>query len=306
MSIIKAFLLVSSVFALPANIREADQSITTSSSAAKETPYQWDWNWNTEFTIHSSCNDTQYNQISAGLSEAKVISGQARDHTLRWGNESEIYQRYFGNASTAEVIGWFDLVVNGKNDQYLFRCDDIDGNCGLDGWAGHWRGENGTFENVICDLSYTDRLYLSQMCSQGYTVANSKNSLFWATDLLHRLWHTPMGQGVVEHYADTYQECLELAISNPSEAVRNSATLRYYALDVYAYDISSPGVGCTGKIEDTHDHGHDQNQDSSIGSASSAVSSTVAVTSTTSKLDTVITTTTKSCHTHANGKEHCE
>lgn len=90
--IIKATFLLASVLALPANVKEEMSPSSTSVAASKQTPYQWDLGWNTDFTIHSSCNDTQFNQISAGLREAKIISQQAKDHTSRWGNESEIFQ----------------------------------------------------------------------------------------------------------------------------------------------------------------------------------------------------------------------
>lgn len=114
-------------------------------------------------------------------------------------------------------------------------------------WAGHWRGENATDETVICPLSYTTRWPLDGMCAYGYTVAGSEYNSFFASDLLHRLYHMPaMGEGVVEHYADGYGESLALARTSPQEAVRNSEGLILFALDVYAYDVAVPGEGCTG------------------------------------------------------------
>ena len=86
------------------------------------------------------------------------------------------------------------------------------------------------------------------MCMLGYNVANGATTTFWASDLLHRLLHVPkVGEGVVEHYAGEYDECLELAENHPEEAVRNSDTLQYFALEAYAYDIAVPGEGCAGK-----------------------------------------------------------
>lgn len=83
----------------------------------------------------------------------------------------------------------------------------------------------------------------------GYDVANGATNFYWVSDLLHRLLHIPkVGEGVVEHYgsADEYPGVLELAESSPAEAVRNSDTLQYFALEVYAHDIAVPGVGCPG------------------------------------------------------------
>lgn len=81
----------------------------------------------------------------------------------------------------------------------------------------------------------------------GYTVSQSPQNLYLSADLVHRLFHTPaFGEDVVGHHADSYDECLELAEHAPGEAVRNTHSLIYFALDVYAWDVSVPGVGCTG------------------------------------------------------------
>lgn len=273
--------------ALSAPALQSDDVTVTQYVNSEPTTYDWSANWIKNFPIHKSCNDSQFNQLEQALQETQLLAAHARDHTVRFGNESKFYQKYFGDARTGEVVGWYENVVSADKSDVLFRCDDIDGNCKFDGWAGHWRGENATNESVICDLSYTSRLFLSQMCSQGYTVSQSKNSVFWAGDLLHRIWHTDsMGQGVVGHYADTYDECLELAKKNTTEAVRNSATLRYYALDVYAYDIALPGKGCTGKKSKSDDK-------QSLSDSTTASKSTADIEGGTE------------CHTHANGVTHC-
>lgn len=86
------------------------------------------------------------------------------------------------------------------------------------------------------------------MCGLGYNVANSPTNFYFASDLLHRLYHIPkVGEGAVEHYAGEYDECLELAETNPEEAVKNSDSLQYFALEAYAFDIAVPGEGCAGK-----------------------------------------------------------
>lgn len=116
------------------------------------------------------------------------------------------------------------------------------------GWAGHWRGENATGETVICELSYHTRWPLEAMCGFGYTVAGSPTNAYFGSDILHRLFHLPtVGEETAEHYADGYDAALELALSNPALAVRNSETLQYFALDVYAHDVAVPGEGCTGE-----------------------------------------------------------
>jgi hypothetical protein len=95
----------------------------------------------------------------------------------------------------------------------------------------------------------------------GYDVANGATNTYWASDLLHRLLHIPkVGEGVVEHYssAPKYPGVLELAETNSAWAVRNSDSLQYFALEVYAHDVAVPGVGCAGHYtavpssEDSH------------------------------------------------------
>lgn len=86
-----------------------------------------------EFPIHSSCNATQRRQINLGLDEAISLARHAKSHILRWGNESDIYRKYFGNSPSMNAIGAFDIVINGDKEHVLFRCDNPDGNCDLEG-----------------------------------------------------------------------------------------------------------------------------------------------------------------------------
>lgn len=122
-------------------------------------------------------------------------------------------------------------------------------------WAGHWRGSNATEETVICPRSFDIRRPLSAVCNGGYTVANSPLNTYWATDLMHRIFHVPtVSEEVVEHYSDgengKYAGALELAKTNSSFSGIDSDTLQLFAIDVWAYDIAAPGVGCTGELEE--------------------------------------------------------
>lgn len=133
---------------------------------------------------------------------------------------------------------------------------------------------------------------LEGMCGYGYTVAAGKLSFFFAADLIHRLYHLPkVGETIVEHYADTYAECLELAISSPADAVRNTHSLQYFALDVYAHDIALPGEGCTGKAVESD--------------SSSAASSAPATTPAPSAQSVSASAESAECHTHSDGVVHC-
>jgi hypothetical protein len=67
------------------------------------------------------------------------------------------------------------------------------------------------------------------------------------TDLMHRLLHVPsVSELVVEHYGNGYIGSLDLAVNNPEEAVINSDSVQYFALEAWAVDFSVPGIGCVG------------------------------------------------------------
>ncbi|KAF7532913.1 hypothetical protein G7054_g7533 [Neopestalotiopsis clavispora] len=248
-------------------------TVTETVTAAAASPTQWQWNMgaSSAWPIHESCNATERALLKRGLDEAALLAAHARDHILRFGNSSDFYTKYFGTAPTGEVIGWFEKLVHGDRGAYKFRCDNPDGNCALDGWGGHWRGENATEETVICPLSYETRKPLDGMCGYGYTVAQGSLNFYFASDLIHRFFHMP-----------------SLAIDNPSEAVRNTHTLQYFALDVYAFDIALPNDGCTGKVAE-----------------SSSDDATATATATTASTASTTTTAAAECHTHSNGDVHC-
>ncbi|KAK2604596.1 hypothetical protein N8I77_007509 [Diaporthe amygdali] len=277
--------------------------------AAFEVTEQQPWNAGgiTEFRVHPSCNASQAHQLRQGLDEAVQLAQHAKDHVNRWGSSSEFYRKYFGNSPTAEVIGAFDIIVNGNKANALFRCDDPDGNCAsMPTWAGHWRGDNATEETVICPTSFFERRPLSTLCARGYNVREHSRLLYWASDLLHRLYHVPaFGQEYIDHYSEGYEGIIESAANNSPNSTHDSDGLQYFALDVYAYDIILPGEGCPGPS------GPPSTETSSSQTASSTDSSsaTASVTSTTtaSSTETAASETAlpENCHTHSDGSVHC-
>ncbi|KAI1099489.1 major allergen Asp F2 [Jackrogersella minutella] len=285
-------LSINSGSGLAAKLRVRQDAITVTqtvtSPSSEPTAYNWAAGATEQYPIHSSCNATERALLSKGLSDAIKLAEHAKQHVLRFGNSSDFYVKYFGTAPSAEVVGWYDKIVSADRGGLWFRCDDVDGNCHQEDWGGHWRGENATKETVICPLSYTTRRPLEGLCGYGYSVASGELNFYFGSDLIHRLYHLPpIGENIVEHYADNYSECLELAIDNPAEAVRNSHTLQYFALDVYAFDIALPGEGCTGRVLES----------ASSPSESPTATSTPATSST--------STAAAECHTHADGTEHC-
>lgn len=128
-------LFAASAVASPAVFRRQASTVTVTQIASAPAPTATPWNFGAvnDFPIHSSCNATEAAQIERGLTETLTIVRHARDHILRWGNSSEIYQKYFGNASTGEPIGWYTKIADGDKSGILFRCDNPDGNCGQEG-----------------------------------------------------------------------------------------------------------------------------------------------------------------------------
>lgn len=123
---ISALLLAASTLTLtsPLVARQPAASATAPTSSAA-----WEAGAVHEYTIHDSCNATQRAYIANGLDEALVLTRHARDHLLRWGNSSAIYNKYFGHAPTGEPLGWLTKIADGDKAGILFRCDNIDGNC---------------------------------------------------------------------------------------------------------------------------------------------------------------------------------
>ncbi|KAF8896833.1 putative peptidase family-domain-containing protein [Mucidula mucida] len=235
-------------------------------------------------TIHSSCNATERRQLTKALAETYEITSAAIEYVLQNGYTDDVYRKYFGNAEPFAVIGAFQALTSGDKTGVLLRCDDIDQNCRQDGWFGHWRGEIATLETVICPLSFQERLPLEKFCAMGYNVAEYSPSYYFATDLIHRLYHVPtIGNEMVTHHADTYSECLQLAVDSPTNAPFNTHTLQYFASDVYGRVVGNPGDGCSGKAPET--------EKGPTATSAAPVSAS--------------TTAEEACHTHDDGEVHC-
>lgn len=159
------------------------------------------------------------------------------------------------------------------------------------------------------------------MCARGFTIATGKVTGFWAPDLLHRLFHTPqVGEEIVDHHGDGYAGSLELAAgANYSLAGHNTATLQYFAAEVYAFDIAIPGEGCVGKVavSSSSSAAVASSSTSAVPSANSAAAGTltsvaatrtvpaVAASSTSASAAAVVSPAGSDCHTHADGSLHC-
>lgn len=124
---------LASPLAQPAEDRTAAATMVTGSHNAS--PHGGTTHTTASFPIHASCNVTERAQLERAFGETIKLARHAKEHILEFAHSSLFYKKYFGNASTAEPIGWFEKVANGNHDDILFRCDDIDGNCHQDGWS---------------------------------------------------------------------------------------------------------------------------------------------------------------------------
>lgn len=106
---------------------------TTETSTPITNVYDWAVGGATRDLIHPSCNATERLQLERALNDTMKLAQHAKEHILRFGNSSHFYVRYFGDAPSAEPIGWFERVVNADRSGMTFRCDDPDDNCRLPG-----------------------------------------------------------------------------------------------------------------------------------------------------------------------------
>lgn len=124
--------------------------------------------------------------------------------------------------------------------------------------------------------------------------------------------NTPPGENAAEgsetglgHHADTYAEMLELAKGeNGSLSTSNSASLYYFATEVYAFDIAVPGEGCVGKAPSDHDdHDHDDVTSTSAAAEATTTAEEAPAGTTASEKEKVEQK--GDCHTHDDGVVHC-
>jgi len=55
-----------------------------------------------------------------------------------------------------------------------------------------------------------------------------------------------VSEGVVDDFTEDYEAVLALAKTDPAKSSIDSDTLQYFAIDVYAYNVATPGLGCSG------------------------------------------------------------
>lgn len=115
--------------------------------------------------------------------------------------------------------------------------------------------------------------------------------------------------GKVEHFADSYEVCVELAGSTAEkgkkeDAGKNQHSLQYFALEVYSRTTTK--WGCVGEFKHDHDGakgGHGSGASSSSASANAGASTTTTAGQATSQ--TAKASTECHSHPHPDGSVHC-
>lgn len=100
---------------------------------------------------------------------------------------------------------------------------------------------------------------------------------------------------------------------NVTLSTSNSASIYYFAVEAYAFDIAVPGEGCVGQPkEEEHDHDDDATSTSSAAESATATATSAAVeTSAATTTEAVPEATSAApeaegeCHTHDDGVVHC-
>ncbi|WWD20704.1 hypothetical protein CI109_105180 [Kwoniella shandongensis] len=263
-------------------------------------------NYVTDITIHESCNSTQRRMLEQAFADTFEVATSAHEYIRTNGPTDPVFEKYYGTkpAAFSAALGVWDALLYSNKDGVIFRCDNPDGNCGQPGWRGHWRGDNATSETVICDLSYTDRLYNQAFCMYGNTVAGSPLGTYWSIDLIHRLFHVPqVTNGQVDHYAEDYASVLELAEHNSTYSPFDSDAHQAFAAHVYAVEVAKGGDACVGQAAEAHDHDHT----AATSSAAPAAATTAAAATSAAAAAPAATSAAASqdCHTHSDGTVHC-
>lgn len=91
-----------------------------------------------------------------------------------------------------------------------------------------------------------------------------------------------ISEEAVEHYAEDYSDALRQAKENPDLSQVDSDVLQYFAIDVWAYDIAAPGVGCTGEQPESE---ASETPSSTTSSTPSATSTAATVSSSRTELN---------------------
>lgn len=66
-----------------------------------------------DFPVHESCNASQALQIRSGLEDMNILLRSATNHLLRFGQNSDLFELYFGkDADPAIPLGYYTRILS--------------------------------------------------------------------------------------------------------------------------------------------------------------------------------------------------
>lgn len=189
-----------------------------------------------------NCNATKVKMINKYYQDFLEFSSVARSHLINEGID-ETFIHWFGEkGNPLVVLGVIDNLVEGNKDGILYRCDDIDGYCATHqtSWPGYHRS-NATQETVLCDLFFTSKKPIEQMCVIG-NITTVKPKAFAGIDLFHRFLHIEsINKGFAGEYVEDFDEVIDYAENNSTYAVLNTDNLLYYVAEAYSRELVTGG-----------------------------------------------------------------
>lgn len=228
------------------NSTNSSSNTRLSPVTGEQTTYLNTWS-NITFPEVKNCNVTQVKYINKYYQDMLEVLSVARSHLIEYNNDS-VFKHWFGNGNPLTVLGVLDNIASGSKDGVLYRCDDIEGECAshLTTYPGYHRSdENATGETVLCDLFFTSKKPLEDMCVIGSLIEVGPKK-FAGVDLFHRFLHIEsINKGFVGEYTEEFEDVIEYSKSNSSYAVINTDSLLYYITEAYSVELT--GDGCLGE-----------------------------------------------------------
>lgn len=236
---------ITTAFPTLTSIDSVDGSPISTSDISNDLVAGWDFDFEGNYFVNGTCSSDNGRLVVSALAQAVNVAEHARKHLLRYRNSSDAFKRYFGTSPAACPLGVYDLISNGDNSDISFTCEDLDNKCNSTSSGFYFHNET---ETVICPAALGDRISNYNICSSGFTIAQYSAARTWAGQFLIQILDTPTIGAGLEERANSYREATNLAKVDPEKATKNKMSLIYFALDVWAFDIANPGIGCTGNI----------------------------------------------------------
>lgn len=244
LSVLSSGALASPVF-FPVSLKSSNTTDTELQPVSGVTDdYLETW---TDFTFPSieNCNATQIKMVNKYYQDLLEVTSVARAHLISDGVDDAFIHWFGENGNPITVLGMLDNIAQGDKDGVLYRCDDIEGTCAEHSNYPGYHRVNATQETVLCDLFFTSKKPLEQMCVLG-NITDVHPKTFAGIDLFHRFIHLEsQNKGFFGEYVEEMDELIDYAENNSTYAVLNTDSLLYYVAEAYSLELTEGG--CLGE-----------------------------------------------------------